>query len=259
MEVLPLPTDADVIIISMRHTLYDGDEEFGIHHEEQFSLRIPGLRGTELLAGFPGQEFNVALDTSSSMTWVPSIHAPPEYRRMHMYKRYVDKLSRTYSTNKKHFDVIDNSGRVTGYFSQDSFTIAGLKIKNQSFGEALLEPDLFWRTKNDGILGLGVQLSSGDSIFSKSGYQAVVDSSSSFVAGPFEETRVINQQLGGKSFIGHHGLYNYKFDCSEVDNLPDVEFIVNGQKLSLSGRDYTARVGGEKLEGNKMFGTVHLQ
>ncbi|GFN95372.1 cathepsin d [Plakobranchus ocellatus] len=232
------------------------------------------LYSCPITIGFPGQEFNVALDTSSSMTWVPSIHAPPEYRRMR------------------------------------------LKIKNQSFGEALLEPDLFWRTKNDGILGLGfnnidgdeepsvfdnmvsqglvqapvfsiylnrygssgpdsvltlggtnpyyfeedfifadltvphrwqfkidrVQLSSGDSIFSKSGYQAVVDSSSSFVAGPFEETRVINQQLGGKSFIGHHGLYNYKFDCSEVDNLPDVEFIVNGQKLSLSGRDYTARM-----------------
>ncbi|GFN95366.1 hypothetical protein PoB_002187200 [Plakobranchus ocellatus] len=51
MEVLPLPTDADVIIISMRRTLRDGDEEFGIHHEEQFSLRIPGRRGTELLAG----------------------------------------------------------------------------------------------------------------------------------------------------------------------------------------------------------------
>ncbi|GFO50183.1 cathepsin d [Plakobranchus ocellatus] len=218
------------------------------------------------------------------MTWVPSIHAPSKYRKMHMYKRYDDKISRTHSTNKKHFDVIDNSGRVTGYFSQDSFTIAGLKIKNQSFGEALFEPDLFWRTKNDGILGLGfnnvdgdeepsvfdnmvsqglveapvfsiylnrygssgpdsvftlggtnpdyfeedfifadltvphrwqfkidrVQLSSGDSIFSKSGYQAVLDSSSSFIAGPFEETRTINLQLGGKSFRSRNGLTKLK-------------------------------------------------
>ncbi|GFO17639.1 cathepsin d, partial [Plakobranchus ocellatus] len=79
-----------------------------------------------------------------------------------MYKRYVDKLSRTHSTNKKHFDVIDDSGRITGYFSQDRMTIAGLKIKNQSFGEALLEPDLFWRSTNDGILGLGFNNIDGD-------------------------------------------------------------------------------------------------
>ncbi|GFN95367.1 lysosomal aspartic protease [Plakobranchus ocellatus] len=159
MEVLPLPTDADVVIISMRQTLCDGDEEFGIHHEEQFSLRIPGRR-----------ECNCPVVTVSSA-----------------------------------------SQDIKQWLTQVLHLLPG-RLKKPV----------------------------------KSGYQAVLDSSSSFIAGPFEETRVINQQLGGKSFIGHHGLYNYKFDCSEVDNLPDVEFIVNGQKLSLSGRDYTARM---KLNG----------
>ncbi|GFN84944.1 cathepsin d [Plakobranchus ocellatus] len=278
------------------------------HRDKLYSCRI--------IIGTPGQEFNVAFDTSSSMTWVPSIHAPPRYKRMHMYKRYDDKLSRTHSTNNKPFDVIDDSGRVTGYLSQDSLRIAGLEIKNQSFGEALLEPDLFWRSTNDGILGLGfsnidgdkeatvfdnmvsqrlvtapvfsvylnrygsrdpdsvltlgginpyyfqegfifadltvpnrwqfkidrVQLSSGDGIFSESGCEAIVDSRSSFIAGPFEETRVINEQLGGKLFQGHQGLYNYEFDCSMVDKLPDVEFIVSGEKLSLSSRDYVVKM-----------------
>ncbi|GFN84938.1 lysosomal aspartic protease [Plakobranchus ocellatus] len=32
------------------------------------------------------------------------------------------------------------------------------------------------------------------------------------------------------------------FDCSEVDDLPHLEFIVNGKKLSLSSRDYTAEI-----------------
>ncbi|GFN84945.1 cathepsin d-like aspartic protease [Plakobranchus ocellatus] len=264
--------------------------------------------------GTPGQKFNVALDTSSSMTWVPSILAPLKYRRTHKYRRYKDLFSTTHTTNHKHFDVIDDSGRVTGYLSEDRLTIAGLTIKNQSFGEALLEPNLFRGTTNDGILGLGfsnleeepsvfdnmvsqrlvtapvfsvylnrygsggpdsvltlggtntyyceeeftftdltaphrwqfkidrVQLSNGNGIFSESGCQAVIDSRSPFIAGPFEETRAINEQLGGILFQGQFGLYNYKFNCSEVFNLPDVEFIVNGKKLSLSSRYYVVKM-----------------
>ncbi|GFN84946.1 cathepsin d [Plakobranchus ocellatus] len=266
--------------------------------------------------GTPGQEFNVTFDTSSSITWVPSIHAPPKYRKMHVYKRYKDELSNTHSTDNKHFDVIYDSGRVTGYCSQDSVTIAGLRITNQSFGEALLEPDLFRHTTIDGILGLGlnnidedkepsvfdnmvsqglvpapvfsiylnrygsggpdsgltlggtntyyceeeftfvdltvshrwqfkmdgIQLSSGDGIFNESRCQAEVDSTISFIVGPQEEVHALNTQLGGKLYPGHLGLYKYKFDCSEVDDLPDVEFVVNGKKLSLSSTDYVVKV-----------------
>ncbi|GFN84936.1 cathepsin d [Plakobranchus ocellatus] len=228
-----------------------------------------------------GQEFNVAFDTSSSMTWVPSIHAPLKYRIMHKYKRYDNESSRTHTTNNKQFDVLDNSVRITGHFSLDSLQIAGLTIKNQSFGETLLETNLFRGTTNDGILGLGfsnldgeeepsvfdnmvsqglvqdpvfsiylnrynsggpdsvltlggtnpyyreeeftfinltvphrwqfnidrVQLSKDDDIFfSEPGGQAVIDSSSSFIAGPMEETRAINELLGGILFEGHYGL-----------------------------------------------------
>ncbi|GFN84940.1 cathepsin d [Plakobranchus ocellatus] len=232
------------------------------------------------------------------------------------YKRYNNESSITHTTNNKQFDVLGDSARITGHFSLDSLTIAGLTIKNQSFGEALLETNLFRGTTNDGILGLGfnnldgeeepsvfdnmvsqglvqapvfsiylsrydsggpdsvltlggtnpyyreeeftfinltvphrwqfnidrVQLSSGDDVFSESGSQAVVDLRSSFIAGPFEETRAINEQLGGILCRGPRGLYNYMFDCSEVDSLPDVEFIVNGKKLSLSSRDYTVEM-----------------
>ncbi|GFN84942.1 cathepsin d [Plakobranchus ocellatus] len=71
------------------------------------------------------------------------------------YKRYNHILSSTQATNYKRFDVLYDSGQVTGYFSEDRLTIEGLTIKNQSFGEALFEPDLFKDTTNDGVLGLG--------------------------------------------------------------------------------------------------------
>ncbi|GFO45483.1 cathepsin d-like aspartic protease, partial [Plakobranchus ocellatus] len=199
--------------------------------------------------------------------------------------------------------------------------IAGLTVNNQSFGEALIEPDLFRGMMIDGILGLGlsnieggeepsifdnivrqglvpvpvfsiylnrygsggpdsaltlgganpyfceerftfadltvphrwqfeidrVQLSSGDGIFT-SGRQAVVDLSTSFIVGPMKEVHALNTQLGGKLFPDHPELhtgshvYKYKFDCSEVDDLPDVEFVVNGKKLSLSSRDYVVKM-----------------
>ncbi|GFN91627.1 cathepsin d [Plakobranchus ocellatus] len=293
-DFLPKPTGRDEILIN--------------YFDELYSCPIT--------IGTPGQEFNVAFDTRSSMTWVPSIHAPPRYRRMHKYKRYNNESSITYTTNNKNFDVIDDSNRITGHFSRDSLKIADVTIKKQSFGETLLETNMFRGTTNDGILGLGlskldgeeelsvldnmvsqglvpapvfsvylnrygsggpesvltlggtnpyyceeeftfvdltvphrwqfnidrVQLSSGGGIFCESGCQAMVDSRSSFIAGPTEETRALNQQLGGKWFKGPQGLSNYKFDCSEVDDLPDVEFIVNGKKLSLSSRDYTAEM-----------------
>ncbi|GFO17403.1 cathepsin d [Plakobranchus ocellatus] len=33
----------------------------------------------------------------------------------------------------------------------------------------------------------------------------------------------------------------YEFDCSEVDSLPDVEFLIKGKKLSLSSKDYVVK------------------
>ncbi|GFN84941.1 cathepsin d [Plakobranchus ocellatus] len=291
---------------------------------------LDNLYSFPITIGTPGQKFNVTFDTSSSITWVPSIRSPLAKSRKHKYNRYKDELSSTHASNFKRFDVLYDSGRATGYLSEDRLTIAGLTIKRQSFGEALFEPNLFKGTTNDGILGLGlsyidrkeepsvfdnmvsqglleapvfsiylnrygtsgpdsvltlgganpeyceedftfadltephrwqfkidrVQLSSGDGIFSESGYQAIVDSSSSLIVGPFDDVRALNEQLGGKLFQGHHGLYNYKFNCSEVDNLPDVEFIVNGKKLSLSSRDYITKMKekGETFCVSSIFG-----
>ncbi|GFO36745.1 gastricsin-like [Plakobranchus ocellatus] len=41
----------------------------------------------------------------------------------------------------------------------------------------------------------------------------------------------------------------FEFDCSSLDNLPAVQFIINGQKLSLSSEDYVIKMDGRCLSG----------
>ncbi|GFN84960.1 cathepsin d [Plakobranchus ocellatus] len=101
----------------------------------------------------------------------------------------------------------------------------------------LTAPDR-WQFKID-----GVQLSNGDGIFSESGSQAIVDSGTSFIVGPSHEVDALNTKLGGKLLPGNSGVY--EFDCSVVDSLPDVEFIVNGQKLSVSSKHYIVKTPGK--------------
>ncbi|GFN91302.1 cathepsin d (lysosomal aspartyl protease) [Plakobranchus ocellatus] len=61
------------------------------------------------------------------------------------------------------------------------------------------------------------------------------------LVGPYADVDRLNAKLGAKnsSLSGPYVLY--EFDCSEVDNLPDVEFIINGKKLSLSSKDYVVK------------------
>ncbi|GFN84955.1 cathepsin d [Plakobranchus ocellatus] len=114
--------------------------------------------------------------------------------------------------------VLTLGGTNPAYYVGD-FTFADLTV-----------PDS-WQFKMD-----RVQLSSGTGIFNGWGCQAVVDSSTPLIIGPKEEVDVLNRKLGGTPFPGDPTMY--ELDCSEVDNLPDVEFIVNGKKLSLTNKDY---------------------
>ncbi|GFO45653.1 cathepsin d [Plakobranchus ocellatus] len=88
-----------------------------------------------------------------------------------------------------------------------------------------------WRFKMD-----GVQLSRHDRVFKMGECQAEIDSSTPLIHGPIKEVHVLNSLLGGSHLKTWPG--TYVFNCSEVDSLPDVEFIVNGQTLCLSSKDY---------------------
>ncbi|GFO14835.1 cathepsin d [Plakobranchus ocellatus] len=262
--------------------------------------------------GTPGESFYVTFDTDSATMWVPTVYSPPKYLADHPYRRYNNLTSSTHKANGKAFHVHYNVGEVSGYFSEDSVKVAGYQVNNQIFGEAVIEPDMFKDTTNDGVIGLGfsnkdkgqvpsvfenmlsqrllaapvfsfffnrfesdgpdslltlggtnkdyytgdfmfapitspnrwqikldrVQLSKG--AVSLEGGQAVLDTCTPFVVGPMEEVQKLNMKLGGKLVPGYTTMFI--FDCFKVKGLPDVEFIVNGQKMSLTNRDYIVKM-----------------
>ncbi|GFO41560.1 lysosomal aspartic protease [Plakobranchus ocellatus] len=107
--------------------------------------------------GTPEQVFNVVFDTGSSDLWIPSSRC---HKRKNLacenHNTYDRELSRTYSSVGEYFNVTYHSGSVFGHLSKDIVTIAGMRIEDQVFGEAIQESDIFATALPDGILGMGV-------------------------------------------------------------------------------------------------------
>ncbi|GFO41556.1 cathepsin d [Plakobranchus ocellatus] len=270
--------------------------------------------------GTPGQVFNVIFDTGSADLWVPSIHCPKTNKACRKHKRYDNTLSSTYQADGKSFRIQYgyDAGQVRGYLGQDTVTVAGITVQNQTFAEATFHSDDFVKTVPDGILGLGFQsISQAGEVpvfdnmvrqqvvpapvfsvylnrnesggvggvltlggadpdyytghftyvglnkrgfwqfeidrimvgkhhenFCERGCQTIVDTGVPLIVGPLDEIYQLNEKLGAKPVLGARELFF--FDCPEVDELPDVDFFVNGQKLSLSSRDYVVKVLTEK-------------
>ncbi|KYN18391.1 Lysosomal aspartic protease [Trachymyrmex cornetzi] len=71
------------------------------------------------------------------------------------HKKYDNRTSRTYIPNGTLFEIQYDYGKLSGYLSTDVVNFAGLKIINQTFGEAMTEPGTaFLYGKFDGILGM---------------------------------------------------------------------------------------------------------
>ncbi|GFO36820.1 cathepsin-d [Plakobranchus ocellatus] len=264
--------------------------------------------------GTPGQEFNVVFYTGFSLTWILSSHSPSHFT-LSEQRKYNNDSSSTYKSEGTAFDIKYPFGQVAGYVSQDSISLAGLTVENQTFGEAIKQLEMFKDTVIDGVVGLGfrdlswdketnlldnmvkqgvlkapifsfyfgrvgngsrspfltlggvnpdfftgdftfvnlsvplkwqfdfdrVQLFDGENIFCNAGCQAKVESTTWMIVGPYADVHRLNAKLGARQTSVQGTNVLYEFDCSEIDNLPDVEFIINGEKLSLSSKDYVVK------------------
>ncbi|EDW30687.1 GL26924 [Drosophila persimilis] len=105
----------------------------------------------EISIGTPPQNFMVQFDTGSANLWIPSVNCYS--LDCYNHSQYSSANSTTYQINGTPFSISYGSGSVAGILSTDVVTVAGLKIRNQTFGEAITET------------GAGMQDSSFDGIF----------------------------------------------------------------------------------------------
>jgi len=109
----------------------------------------------EIEVGTPGQKINVVWDTGSSNLWVPNTRPWIAEVRHNIYDH---SKSSTYAANGTVFKVTYGSGAVSGFFSTDSISFAGLKLDKFLLAEVSDYSGLgamYRLAKFDGILGLG--------------------------------------------------------------------------------------------------------
>jgi len=138
----------------------DSRKHIGVHkpHRKNKSPIDPFRNYDDILyignitIGTPGQPFSVVFDTGSSNLWVASSNCSAIACKNK--NRYNSKKSSTYVKNGETISIEYGTGSMDGILSSDTVTVAGIKVKNQVFGEATNLADFFEDQPLDGILGL---------------------------------------------------------------------------------------------------------
>merc|ERR1711937_396829 len=222
---------------------------------------------SEITIGTPPQTFKVVLDTGSSNLWVPSKSCGSI--ACYLHSTYDSDASSTYKKNGSEFEIHYGSGSLTGFVSQDDFTIGDLKVKGQDFAEATSEPVFAFyladaEGESEAVFG-GVDkdhykgeieyiplrrkaywevdlesIALGDEVAELEDTGVILDTGTSLNVLPSSLAELLNKEIGAKK--GYNG--QYTVDCAKRDSLPDITFNLAGSNYSLPASDYILEVSG---------------
>lgn len=126
-------------------------------------------------------------------------------------------------------------GMDSGYYVDD---ITWIPINQQGY----------WQFTIDGIAADQFSLC-------QNGCQGMADTGTSLLIGPYQDIQNLHQYLG--AYLSQSG--NYLFDCNSINDLPSVEFILNGYSFYLPATAYVSQVSQIKpifSNGNKILKNI---
>lgn len=133
---------------------YNVKDSYRKHKEKLFNYYDDAYYG-QITIGTPPQDFLVLFDTGSSNMWVPVAPCNPNNVACLNHNQYQPDYSSTYEYNGEQFSIEYGSGSLSGYLVQDTVTIQGMAIQNQTFAAATNEPGAsFVYQPFDGLIGM---------------------------------------------------------------------------------------------------------
>ncbi|OWA50766.1 Cathepsin D [Hypsibius exemplaris] len=164
----------------------------------------------DLAIGTPPQQFKVLFDTGSSDLWVPSQKCVAAgSTECFSHSRYDSRLSSTFRANNTPIAIRYVKGNTTGFLSQDTVILAGLKVKQQFFVESTKFADGVLDSDFDGIMGMAytnLAVSKATTVFENMALQKLVPHS----VFSFFLTAGTTSTIGGELILG--GIDNSLFE-----------------------------------------------
>lgn len=128
------------------------EKEMTVEYEDEEDFFV-----VDLALGTPAQTFLVQIDTTTSVTWVPSAKAKGIHNTTTVFN---STLSNTARDTNKTLEVEDEDGDVEGFVTYDIVDLKGLKANEFPFVQ-VTEYDEEFKDHEEGKLGLGYRQAFG--------------------------------------------------------------------------------------------------